>query len=515
MQTDARFRLLAQHPESGRALTTTAHATLRSTSAMTDVDERSETNDASASTTGAQSYRATEARNDPASTVGARTVGEVKDALGWSTYQWRLFCITGLCIMAEGIEVNLLSFLEIECQKEWGLSEKRTGDIASGVFAGEIAGCVLFGLFADMYGRKPAFALGILLVTVFGVLSAFSRSVEEMILYGFGLGLGIGGFSVPYDLLCEFCPNSARGVVMMALWTWWTLGSFMVLQLASVTLAKQGWRTMCVYCAIPPIISTLGLFWVDESPTWLLVKGRKKEAEAILKRAAKTNGIDIGELELVEEKEHPLDVRLLFKGDNALRTLLVWVVSFAQTFLYYGTVLYLPRVFLVLMTDGRDASLADDDVEYPYWALCASIGGELLGNILAMTLVQRYARSSLTAFFFGLYAVAFPIIIAPVSDVVMVIAAMASRLSASVAGNMTWLIAPEAYPTEIRATGHSWANMLARLGAFATTHWVTSTQDTQVLFAGYSVVAIVAAFAAAALPPGQMSGSTVSKIKDA
>jgi hypothetical protein len=132
-----------------------------------------------------------------------------------------------------------------------------------------------------------------------------------------------------------------------------------------------------------------------------------------------------------------------------------------------------------------------------------------------MTLVQRYARSSLAAFFFGLYAVAFPIIIAPVSDVVMVIAAMASRLSASVAGNMTWLIAPEAYPTEIRATGHSWANMLARLGAFATTHWVTSTQDTQVLFTGYSVVAIVAAFAAAALPPGQMSGSTVSKIKDA
>ena len=42
-----------------------------------------------------------------------RTVAELKDQLGWSTYQWRLFIITGLCIMAESIEVSLLSFLTI------------------------------------------------------------------------------------------------------------------------------------------------------------------------------------------------------------------------------------------------------------------------------------------------------------------------------------------------------------------------------------------------------------------
>ena len=98
-----------------------------------------------------------------------RTVAELKDQLGWSTYQWRLFIITGLCIMAESIEVSLLSFLTIECKKEWALTDVQADHIAGSVFVGEICGCLLFGILADVYGRKPAFALGVFLVAAFGV----------------------------------------------------------------------------------------------------------------------------------------------------------------------------------------------------------------------------------------------------------------------------------------------------------------------------------------------------------
>ena len=434
-----------------------------------------------------------------------RSVAEMKDALGWSTYQWRLFCVCGLCIMAESIEVNLLSFLTIECKREWGLSAAKADDIAGSVFLGEVAGCVLFGLIADAVGRRPAFALGVFLVTAFGIASAFSQSATQLILFRFGCGVGIGGFSVPYDLLCEFCPNTSRGVVMMGLWIWWTVGSFMTLQIAATTLESQGWRMLCLYCAIPPLLSSIGLYWVDESPNWLVIKGRRKEAEQILAKAAKMNDVDLGEMELEVEEHASLDVTLLFKDGNSARTVMVWIVSFAQTFIYYGIVLYLPRAFLVL-ADGKNKKTTEMSTEYPYWALFASCAGELLANFLALFCVQIYSRSKLMSFFFAGFALTFPVIITDVPDVIMVVFAMLARLCATIAGNLIWLISPEAYPTQVRATGHSWANMAARGGAFVTTYWA-SYHDTNIVFIGYSTVAIVAAITSFMLPPGVMPGS--------
>lgn len=438
-----------------------------------------------------------------------RTVAELKDQLGWSTYQWRLFVITGLCIMAESIEVSLLSFLTIECQKEWALTDVRADHIAGSVFVGEICGCVLFGMFADVYGRKPAFALGVFLVAAFGVASAFSQSVDELILYRFGCGLGIGGFSVPYDLLCEFCPNASRGVVMMSLWIWWTFGSFMVVQLAANTVETSGWRTLTLYCAVPPVLSTLGLFWVDESPNWLVIKSRRQEAEKIFQKAATLNGVDLGEIELEEEEHASLDMRILFTNGNALRTVCLWICSFAQTFVYYGVVLYLPRAFVVLVSHTDvDVSATTEETSgaYPYWALFASCGGELTANLLCLILVQTFSRSKVMSTFFAGFAVTFPVIITDVPDVMMVLFAMLARLCATTAGNLTWLVTPEAYPTQVRATGHSWANMMARLGAVVTTYWA-SYRDTHAVFTGYSLVAVAGSIAAFLLPPGVMPGS--------
>ena len=250
-----------------------------------------------------------------------RTVSELKDQLGWSTYQWRLFMITGLCIMAESIEVSLLSFLTIECKKEWALTDVQADHIAGSVFVGEICGCLLFGIFADVCGRKPAFALGVFLVAVFGIASAFSQNVDELILYRFGCGLGIGGFSVPYDLLCEFCPNGSRGVAMMSLWIWWTFGSFMVVQIAANTVETSGWRVLTLYCAVPPVLSMLGLFWVDESPNWLVIKSRQKEAEKIFQNVPGFFGLG-SSINFFHENNEFNKVEKLYKEMPFFRTLL-------------------------------------------------------------------------------------------------------------------------------------------------------------------------------------------------
>jgi hypothetical protein len=48
-----------------------------------------------------------------------RTVEELSEAIGFSWYQWRLFFFVGLCVAADSIEVNLLSFLRYKAPKSF------------------------------------------------------------------------------------------------------------------------------------------------------------------------------------------------------------------------------------------------------------------------------------------------------------------------------------------------------------------------------------------------------------
>jgi len=205
------------------------------------------------------------------------------------------FSFVGLCVAADSIEVNLLSFISVEATKDWHLEEFWEDTIAAAVFGGEVVGCALFGQVADKYGRLPAFAIGVAFVSAFGVASSMASNIQQLVFVRFGVGLGIGGFTVPFDLLAETVPTKIRGLVLCALWMFWTLGSI-VLNLMAAHCLKDvdgpggsdplGWRWLTFLAAVPPIVSLLGVSVVDESPAWLAARGRREEAKRIILRAA-------------------------------------------------------------------------------------------------------------------------------------------------------------------------------------------------------------------------------------
>jgi MFS family permease len=179
-----------------------------------------------------------------------KTVDELMELIGWSWYQWRLFFFVGLCVAADSTEVNLLSFLSVEATREWELEEFWEDTVAAAVFMGEVTGCFIFGLLADKHGRLPAFMLGVVFVSVFGLASAAAGSLRQLIVLRFGVGMGIGGFTVPFDLLAESCPAHLRGLVLCALWTFWTFGSVALNIFAAICLRDAdgpGQGGGCVY----------------------------------------------------------------------------------------------------------------------------------------------------------------------------------------------------------------------------------------------------------------------------
>ena len=163
--------------------------------------------------------------------------------------------------------------------------------IASMVFIGVLVGALFWGPFADKYGRRLAFIFGCSIIIIFGFLSGIAPNFGVLLAFRALVGFGVGGSTIPFDLLAEFLPNSHRGRFLIYIEYFWTIGSMFVAGCAWVLLSSAGWRVLVYVTAIPVTISLVfSIFVLPESPRWLLEKGRAAEAEAIMREAMRYNG---------------------------------------------------------------------------------------------------------------------------------------------------------------------------------------------------------------------------------
>jgi hypothetical protein len=104
------------------------------------------------------------------------------------------------------------------------------------------------------------------------------------------------------------------------------------------------WRTFLKVIYTPALLFFLYIFIIDESPRWLLTKGKKEKAIAIIEKAATINKIEIDKAVLEKlnyEKEKGLNLFSLLKITFSSRTLarrclicIVWWIT--STFVNFG-----------------------------------------------------------------------------------------------------------------------------------------------------------------------------------
>ena len=83
----------------------------------------------------------------------------------------------------------------------------------------------------------------------------------------------------------------------------WAGGSLFVGLMAWAVLSfGYSWRWLALFSAVPPLTVLLCFSFIPESPCWLMAHGREKEASVVLRKIAKTNGIELAELSLVHEE---------------------------------------------------------------------------------------------------------------------------------------------------------------------------------------------------------------------
>ncbi|KAM3570640.1 hypothetical protein VYU27_007310 [Nannochloropsis oceanica] len=219
------------------------------------------------------------------------TIDELEDLIGLGPFQFFLLLIAGLGFAADCMEVTLMSFMGNGVGHEWGLSTHRTlAWLGFAVFGGEFVGCLIWGPVSDRWGRQKAYLASCIMMLVFSIASALSPSFPFLLVTRALVGFGIGGLSVPFDLLCEVTPTKYRGTMLLMMQMFWVLGSVVVVGMAWGTLEEHGWRYLTLVASTPLLVATLAIFCLPESPRWLLEEGQTEKAWQVLVTAARWNG---------------------------------------------------------------------------------------------------------------------------------------------------------------------------------------------------------------------------------
>jgi len=144
------------------------------------------------------------------------------------------------------------------------------------------------GAVSDAVGRRPMLIISSLLYLLSGIVMLWSPSVYVLLLArlidGFGIGLSVT--LVPL-YISETAPSDIRGLLNTLPQFTGSVGMFSSYCMVFVMslMAKPDWRLMLGVLSVPSLLYfAFTVFYLPESPRWLVSKGRMFEAKRVLQR---------------------------------------------------------------------------------------------------------------------------------------------------------------------------------------------------------------------------------------
>lgn len=181
-------------------------------------------------------------------------------------------------------------------QTKFELSAAMKGWAASSAIIGCIFGAMFAGALSDRWGRKKVLILTAVLFGISAIGSAIPRDLTEFAIARFVGGLGVGAASMLSPLyITELAPAGIRGRLVSIYQLAIVLGILLIFFVNMVIQnysdeawnVEYGWRYMLGSETIPALLFLIAIFFVPESPRWLMKAGREAEANAVL---TKING---------------------------------------------------------------------------------------------------------------------------------------------------------------------------------------------------------------------------------
>ena len=381
--------------------------------------------------------------------------------------------ISALGGMLFGYDTGVISGAILFISKDFSLTQLQVEIVVSCVLIGALIGAMTGGILADRFGRRRVIIATATLFVGGAIVTALSPTFTLLISGRIivGTAIGVASFTTPL-YISEVSPVKIRGRLVSINQVALTSGIVMSYLVDYALADIQGWRWMLGLAAVPAAILAVGMFWLPESPRWLVSKNLIDSARTVLERIRRTK--DVGtELDDIQSS---LAVRSGSWRDlftPLIRPALIVGVGLAilQQITGINTVIYYaPMIFE--FTGAKSASAS----------ILATIGVGVVNvamTVVALLLVDRVGRRpllliGLTGMIIGLGVLGLAFQLPSLSGSLGWIAELSLMLYVGAfaigLGPVFWLLISEIYPLKIRgvamsvATSANWgANLFVAL----------------------------------------------------
>ena len=213
------------------------------------------------------------------------------DRLPWSSWHMRIITALGTSWLLDGLEVTLVGSLSgvLESKDGLSLTDPQVTGAATIYLAGAVLGALLFGYLTDRLGRKKLFLVTLATYSIATVGTAFSFNLLTFSLCRFFTGVGIGGeYAAINSAVDELIPSKVRGTVDLLVNATFWVGASLGAVVSMLLLRHHGGGQHAAWRYAFGLGGTLGLLVlflrlkVPESPRWLMLRGREKDANKIV-----------------------------------------------------------------------------------------------------------------------------------------------------------------------------------------------------------------------------------------
>jgi MFS family permease len=325
------------------------------------------------------------------------------DRLPWGRFHWLVVLTLGTTWVLDGLEVTLGGSLASALRTSPSLhfSVTEVGLTSSAYIAGAVSGALFFGWLADRMGRKKLFSVTLLVYLLAAGGTAFAWNLPSFLVLRFLTGAGIGGeYSAINSAIQELIPARYRGRTDLAInGSFWLgaaiggAGTLMLLDPASMA-NDLGWRAAFFIGAVIGVPILFLRRALPESPRWLMIHGRPRDAEAIVAAIEREFGPDLppAQRKVRLRRRHTTglaDVFLALMRRYPSRTALCLTLMIAQAF-FYNSIFF---TYAMVLTDfyGVPADAVG-------WYVLPFALGNVLGPLLLGKLFDTVGRRPMLAF---------------------------------------------------------------------------------------------------------------------
>lgn len=286
-----------------------------------------------------------------------------------------------------------------------GFASAKNAQVASNVVSLLTAGC-FFGAIAaafinDRFGRRHSLMFFSVIFLVGAAVQTAASKIAHIYAGRVVAGLGIGGMSsITPVFVSENAPPKVRGRIVGLFQVFLVLGQDLAYWLdygvaLHIPVSRKQWRIPVAIQIIPGALLLIGVFFLNESPRWLMKKNRAAEALKALAyiRNAPPENAEI-QAEMAEIKASIAEELALTEGvtwkecfqpANRHRFLLAFAIMVCQQFSGTNSIgYYAPQIFQTVGISSTNTSLFATGI---YGTLKA-----ITGILFLMFGIERWGR---------------------------------------------------------------------------------------------------------------------------